>query len=312
MNDSSVFRARLSLVLAAVLWSLSGLLTRLLQNPTVLEVHEPKLEPMHLAFYRSLFAGLFFIPFLSLAGVRFRWLMLGMVGTFAAMNAMFLSAMAIGTAANAILLQNSAPIWVYLVSVNLMKEKADHRSLQAILIGMVGILLILVSGLHGDFQAQLPVMALGLGSGLTYAGIILFLRVLRKEASQWLVLLNHLGAAACLCLAMFLILGPAGWWKWITWPSTNQILFLAFFGVVQMGIPYWLFTRSLKSVSPQEAGIITLLEPVLNPLWAYLIDPEKEKMPPATMIGGGILLFALVWRYLPQKTVSEPANSAPS
>lgn len=309
MNDSSVLRARLSLVLASVLWSLSGLFTRLLQNPTSLELHEPKLEPMHLAFYRSLFAGLFFIPFLSLAGVRFRWLMLGMVGCFATMNALFLSAMAMGTAANAILLQNSAPIWVYLVSVYLLKERADHRSLQAILIGMVGIVLILASGLQSDFEAQLPVMALGLGSGFTYAGVILFLRALRAEAAQWLVLLNHLGAAVCLCFAMFLILGPSRWWAWITWPSANQLWFLAFFGVVQMGIPYWLFTRSLKSVSPQEAGIITLLEPVLNPLWAYLIDPEKEKMPLPTMIGGGILLFALVWRYMPRKSIEEACTT---
>jgi drug/metabolite transporter (DMT)-like permease len=96
-----------------------------------------------------------------------------------------------------------------------------------------------------------------------------------------------------------LILGPTAWVGWLTHPSLNQILCLAVFGVVQMGIPYWLFARSLKVLSPQEAGIITLLEPLLNPVWAYLIDPEKESLPIGTLIGGGILLFALVWRYWP-------------
>ena len=122
-------------------------------------------------------------------------------------------------------------------------------------------------------------------------------------AAQWLVLLNHLGAAVCLCFAMFLILGPSRWWVWITWPSANQLWFLAFFGVVQMGIPYWLFTRSLKSVSPQEAGIITLLEPVLNPLWTWLLHAERPTA--LAMIGGAVMIAALAARTLLAPSMSQ-------
>ena len=61
--------------------------------------------------------------------VRFRPLMPVMVGLFAAMNALFISAMALGTAANAILLQNTAPFFVYVVSVFVLGEPADRRSL---------------------------------------------------------------------------------------------------------------------------------------------------------------------------------------
>jgi drug/metabolite transporter (DMT)-like permease len=83
-------------------------------------------------------------------------------------------------------------------------------------------------------------------------------------------------------------------------PSPGQLGLLAAFGTIQMGLPYWLMARGLRSISAQEAGAITLLEPVLNPLWAYLVAGEK----PASMtwLGGSLILAALVWRYLPKNT----------
>lgn len=298
----SINRGRFYVVLASILWSLGGMFTRLLQNDTVLHLQEPKLDSMHLAFFRALFAGLFFVPFVTWGGVQFRPLMIGMIACFASMNALYLGAMYLGTAANAILLQNTAPFWVYLFSVYVLKEPINHRNLQAILIGMVGMTLIIVTGLHGDFVRQLPVMAMALASGVTYAGVILFMRTLRSEPSQWLVLLNHLGSAFCLGTGMFIYLGPSAWVDWLTTPTWPQLLFFVVFGVVQMGIPYWLFARGLTVLSPQEAGIITLIEPLLNPLWAFLIDPEKERLPLMTLIGGAILMFALIWRYVPRRS----------
>jgi drug/metabolite transporter (DMT)-like permease len=66
-----------------------------------------------------------------------------------------------------------------------------------------------------------------------------------------------------------------------------------------MGLPYWLMSRGLRSVSPQEAGAITLLEPILNPVWAYLV--ANEEPPLATVFGGLFILGALAWRYWPVK-----------
>jgi drug/metabolite transporter (DMT)-like permease len=73
---------------------------------------------------------------------------------------------------------------------------------------------------------------------------------------------------------------------------------LFLFGSLQMGLPYWLVARGLRSVSPQEAGAITLLEPILNPIWAYLVSGEiPDKF---TWIGGGFIVGALLWRYWPR------------
>jgi drug/metabolite transporter (DMT)-like permease len=81
----------------------------------------------------------------------------------------------------------------------------------------------------------------------------------------------------------------------LTDPTKWFVLIL--FGVAQMGIPYVLFGIGLKTVSPQEAGILTLIEPVLNPLWAYASVGEVPSAP--TAIGGGVLLTVLGLRYLP-------------
>jgi drug/metabolite transporter (DMT)-like permease len=291
-------------VLAAVLWSLSGLLTRLLQKDTGLGLHEPALSPLQIAFYRALFAGLVFLPLLRRSDLTFRPLMLGMVACFAAMNALFLSAMALGPAANAILMQNTAPFWVYLVCVYILGEQSDRRSFHAILIGMTGVGIIIAGGWARDGFGKVEVTAMGLASGFLYGGIILCLRSMREHSSTWLTTQNHLGSAICLGAAVLAIHGPAFWWSWVTTPTSKQIALLAVFGVVQMGLPYLLFARGLRSVSPQEAGTITLLEPILNPLWAYLISPETETPPPTTWIGGLLILGALAWRYMPRRSPS--------
>jgi drug/metabolite transporter, DME family len=56
-------------------------------------------------------------------------------------------------------------------------------------------------------------------------------------------------------------------------------------------------------VSAQEAGTLTLLEPLLNPLWAYLVSPATEVPHPLTFVGGAIILGALAWRYWPSRRV---------
>jgi DME family drug/metabolite transporter len=306
----SLARARACLVLSAVLWSLGSLFMRLTQKPALLGWDEPGLSPLQIAFYRALFAGVVMIPLLRRADMTFRPLMAGMVITFALMSGLYLSAMGLGTAANAIFLQNTAPFWVYLLTVFLLGQRADRRGWQAVLLGVAGATVIVAGtwprGVSTE-QHRLGVLVLfmGLGSGVVYAGVILFLRALRDSSPAWLVFLNHLGSATALGLFVLITTGPAGWLDWLTMPTPRQLALLAVFGTLQMALPYWLFARGLRTVGPQEAGIITLLEPLLNPIWAYLVTPETDT-PTGPMLAGGALIFAaLVWRYVPQKGINH-------
>jgi drug/metabolite transporter, DME family len=289
----SLTQSRLYVALAAVLWSTSGAFTKVLTRDTPLRLNDPPVETLQIAFYRVLFAGLFFTVLLRRADFSFRPAMLAMVTCFAAMNVMFVSAMALGTAANAILLQYTAPLWVVLASVCWLGERADWRGLASSAIGLAGILIIVLDGWH---SAQLGVVALGLGSGITYAGVLIFLRSLRDTSPRWLTTLNHLSAA--LVLLPWVLQSPL--------PSAGQLLVLVIFGVFQMGIPYWFMARGLQGVSAQEAGTITLLEPLLNPVWAYLISGEEPSR--WTLVGGAFILGALAWRYWPRRNGTADAR----
>lgn len=303
----TVAQARACLVLAAVLWSFGSVLMRLVQQPTLLGWTETGLTPLPIAFFRALFAGLVLLPLIRPADIRFRPRMGLMVVAFALMSAVYLSAMGLGKAGNAIFLQNTAPFWVYLFGVVVLGELGDRRGWASVSIGLLGAVVIV----GGNWPTDLPpaeqgtavgVLALGLASGVVYAVVVLLLSSLREFSPAWLVFLNHVGSAAA--LGLFIALVPAHVSGWTHLPSTRQLGLLAVFGAIQMALPYWLFARGLRAVSPQEAGIITLLEPLLNPIWAYLITPETDTPNGPMLLGGGLILAALMWRYVPHQSAS--------
>ncbi len=278
---------------------------RLLSEPMGLGLEEPRLTPIQIAFFRGLFGGVVMLALVRRGCFTFRPIMLGMVVTFTVMSCLYLSALGLGSAANAIFLQNTSPVWVTVFAVLILREHADWRSWQAVLLGGLGAVVIVVGG----WPRNLPVEAerieiltlfMGLGSGIAYAWVVLFLRVLREHSGAWLVALNLLGTAVTLGLFMLLTQGLDSFVVWLSTPRWQQLLLLLVFGLVQMALPYWLFTRGLRSVSPQEAGIITLIEPLLNPLWAFLLTPERDTPTPPMLWGGALILLALVWRYLPR------------
>ncbi len=287
-DGPSPIRARLGIVAAAVLWSLSGAFKSVLTHPTSLGLDRPPLDPAQIAFYRVLFAGLVLTPTLRRVDLSFRPAMIGMVLTFAAMNALFIRALTLGTAANAIFLQYTAPLWVYLAGIWWLGERADRRSTVAVAAGMLGVAVILAGGWSGE---RLDVIGLALGSGVAYAGVILWLRVLRGSSPRWLTVLNHLGSAAVLFpdAARFGL------------PTTGQLAWLFLFGAIQMGLPYWLMARSLQTINPSEAAMLSLLEPILNPLWAYLVSPTEELPGTTTWIGGALILVGIAYRYWPRR-----------
>ena len=293
-------RARLYVLAAALLWSTGGAFAKVLTQDTFFGFNEPALQgyalagyefPVQIACYRSFFAGMLLVPTLRPRQLRFHGLMVVMAIFFAIMSITFLSAQALGTAANAILLQYSAPLWVYLAGIFWLGEKPDRRSTIAMWLGLVGIGIIVGGGWQ---EGQLPIVIIALVSGVTYGGVMVCLSLLRDVSSPWLVVWNHLWSGLVL-LPFVLSLTP---------PSATQMIVLLVYGCLQMGLPYFLLARGLRVVSAQEAGTITLLEPLLNPLWAYLVSPKTETPPWSTYVGGAIILATLAWRYWPRR--AEP------
>jgi drug/metabolite transporter, DME family len=78
--------------------------------------------------------------------------------------------------------------------------------------------------------------------------------------------------------------------------STDQLVIVAIMGGVQLGLPYFLFSKGLRTIPLQEAALIALIEPVLNPVWVALTVGEIPSF--ATLVGGAMILAALAVRYL--------------
>jgi drug/metabolite transporter (DMT)-like permease len=270
----SLWQARLLVLSAAVLWSTSGFFVK---APYLAGWPGPVV-----AFWRALFACLVLWPLVRRA--QWSWKLVPMTALFAAMNYTYLSAMAQGTAANAIWLQCTAPVWVLLVGVFVFGERATLLDwiLTAFVACGVGII--------ASFEsrgAAFEAVAWAVASGVCYAGVVLALRQLRGLDPVWLAAVNHLVTAVVLAPFAF---------AFAQFPSGIQWLFLAGLGIFQMGLPYVLFARGLRRIPGHEATGIGMIEPLLVPVWAYAAWGDQ----PAwwTVVGGGLILIGLTIRYL--------------
>lgn len=288
MHDKSDSRSgrivgRWLLIAAALMWSTGGLFAK---APLFLS-WSPETRGLTLAFWRTLFGGIVLLPFI--VRIHWNWRFITLVAAFTLMNVTFLTAMSWSEATVVIWLQSTAPVWVFLTSVFWLHEPIRPRDWGMLGMCLAGVVTILTFELQGE---RLLGVSFGLLSGLFYAGVVLSLRQLRQYDAFWLVSLSHVATA--LLLAPIVL-------SFQSMPTFQQLLILAAFGVLQMGVPYVLFSRALRSIPSHEASCISLLEPVVFPLWVFVAwsqDPTYQ--PPAvwTLVGGGLILVGLLFRFL--------------
>ncbi len=275
------------IVLAAVLWSTSALFAR----APVMNQWPPSERGMVLAFWRALFALAFVVPLVR--SVNWRWSMLPMAACFVLMNGSYLSALVMGPPENAIWLQNLSPLWVAMLSGWWLREPLRLEDRRMLVWCIAGVLLILVMELS-DASGWIDGLAafLAILSGMFYAGVILCLRHLRDCDAAWMATIN-LSATALFFLPFAIGASP---------PSSQAWPYLIAFGMLQLGAPYWCFAKGLKSVSGTRASMLTLLEPILLPVWVYLAwGRTLDYRPPSwwTWLGGGLILLGLISRATP-------------
>ena len=267
-----VERGRLLIFAAAILWSLAGVFIKFLD-----------LHPLAIVFYRSLFASLVFMPFVKRGDVRCSVTILLSVLTYTAAISAFVSANKLTSSANAIVLQYTAPLFVFLFSWLALREKIAKPNLFALCVAMIGIGII---SLDSVGEPEMAGVGLALVSGLLFAGYMINLQRTKNISPVYLTWINNL---VCACLLFWAVQGRLAL-------TVDQIALLAVMGAVQLGAPYYLFSKGLQTVSLPEAALIALIEPVLNPLWVGLIVGELPSR--ATVGGGAMILLGLGVRYV--------------
>ena len=290
-GNPSLLAARLLVLTAAVMWSSGGFFAKF---HAIADWPGPLL-----AFWRAAFACIILLPLIRKP--RWSWKLIPATAIFAAMNFTYLTAMATGTAANAIWLQSTAQMWVLLVGVLVFRERAVFRDWLLVVLCGLGIAFILTFEALNAEVKSFEAVIYGLVSGVFYAGVVLSLRQLREFESAWLVGLNHLVTA--------IVLSPwavAAYQSGKHWPSGWLWLLLAGFGILQMGLPYVLFARGLKTIPGHEAAGIGLLEPLLVPIWAYFVTAGQDVPKWWTLAGGGLIFAGLVVRYVGSARSPQP------
>ena len=264
-------RSRLLLLAAAALWSSAGAVIKL-----------SALDAWQLAGGRALVAAVFLA--LAVPTAR-RWpsrRILLVAVAYTCTTVLFVLSNKLTTAANAIFLQDTAPLWVLLLSPWVLGERPSRGELFSVPIFGAGLALFFLDRLS---PGQLAGNLVALVAGVAFAASIMGLRRLGPEGPAALIWGNVLAAAISLPL----------------WPSgppagAGDLVAVAFLGVFQLGLSYLCFSAGLRGTPAVEASLLVLLEPVLNPVWTYLFAGERPG--PWALAGGGVILLATIWRTL--------------
>jgi len=258
--------ALVMLLLAAFLWSLGGILIKM--------VHW---HPMAIAGIRSAIAAVLIRIVFRKMSFTWSFDQVGGAVAYACTVLSFVVANKMTTAANVILLQYTAPIHAALFGAWFLGERASRLDWATILFALAGMALFFLddlttAGFWGNIVA--------LGSGLSYGWLALFLRRQKSGSPMESVFLGNVLAALAGVPFMF---GSV--------PGTSDWIGLVLLGVVQLGLPYILYAIAIRHVSAVESLLIPMIEPVLNPLWAFLFLAE---VPGRMSLLGGIVILGSV------------------
>jgi drug/metabolite transporter (DMT)-like permease len=275
-------RARLEVLGAAVLFSTGGA-----------AIKGTALTAWQVAGVRSLVAALALLILLPEARRHWRARSV-LVGTFyAATLVLFVLANKLTTAANAIYLQAVGPLVVMVLAPLVLAEHVRRQDVPFVVAMGAGLALVFAGQQQPLATAPNPFAGnlAGAASGLTWGFTIVGLRWMgsrdQDATLNCIVIGNLIAALACL---------PAGW---PIHASVHDWVTLLWLGVFQIGMAYTLLTRGVRHVTALDASLLLLAEPVLNPLWAWMVHGER---PTAwALAGGAVILAASVARTLQAK-----------
>ncbi len=247
-------------------------------------------NPVTIVVCRSFFAALIFIPFIRWKTVVFTKNFAFLVLSYIFLTVCYVTANRMTTAANAIILQSTAPLWLYLGL--LIKGDVQLTGFEMITRGfiLVGLLIILL-GEKGIVTREMMLgNLLAISAGIGYA--------VEQYQFEKKYPMNDIAINGLMNLFLVITVSLI-FYKQV---DIGQIplkswLYLAILGLLQIGISYYIFIKGVRRISASEASVLSLLEPILNPIWVYLFIGEKPTV--YTFIGFSVILVGIGSRYLP-------------
>jgi drug/metabolite transporter (DMT)-like permease len=274
-------RAVLYLAATAVLWSFGGVLIKWVSW-----------NPLAIAGTRSLIALPFLLLLFPKRRITWSGAQIGGAAGYAATVILFVSATKLTTAANAILLQYTAPLLVAAASGLLLGERVRWFDWLAIAVACGGMVLFFVDKVAaGNYWGNIVAIL----SGVAFATMILFLRKEKDgDPLASVVLGNALTVLLCLPFMFHPPLRASDWTG------------LALLGIFQIGLSYVLYTEAIKHVTALEGILVPMIEPVLNPVWVLLFLGERPGR--FAVIGGVVVVAAVMARSFLFVLIGDPPS----
>lgn len=269
------------MVVAPLLWSMAGVITR----------HLDVARGFEITFWRSVFAAIFVAgalawqtrgrPLAPLVAAGASGMLSGAM--WAIMFCCFMIALTMTTVANTLIMMSVSPLLTALLTWLVLRQHIAPRTWIAIGVACIGIVWMFASGMARIDATQLTGMTIALGVPIAAAVNVIVI----KKAGQQLDLAPAVFLGGCFSALLML---P---FSWPFQASLHDIALLAVLGVFQLGLPCLLMVRAAKALSAPELSLLALLEVLLGPLWVWLGADEVPTR--ETLIGGGVVLAALVF-----------------
>jgi drug/metabolite transporter (DMT)-like permease len=256
-----------------------------------------------LAAFRATIAMITILVALPEARRGWTWRTVVVGVAYAATTLLYVQANKHTTAASAIFLQSTSPLFILLLAPLLLGEHASRRDIAQMAVMGVGLALFLLG--HDQPSVTAPNPALGnllaAVCAVTWAFTVMGYRWLAARGSSVAAAAVAGNMTACviaLIMAQPLVAGrPVDW----------EVVILL--GVCQLGIPYLFLARAVPQVRALEVGLFLLIEPVLNPIWAWLVHGETPGL--TTLLGGALILGATAGRVIVDRFPARPVLAGP-
>ena len=271
-NLSEHNKGILAVFLTAILWSSGGLFIKLIS-----------LDSMELSFFRCAIAAVVFALMFRKRILKLNSLALLNSFAYAAVLILFVIATKTTTAANAIFLQSTAPIYVLIFEPLLTKTKWKRINIITIVVCFLGMILFFMGDLTpGDIKGNIAALL----AGVAFAAFFLGMKKNEPQYGESSIFYGNV-LVALICIPFITDMNSI---------SVQDFAMVSFLGVFQIAFAYALFSYGLKRIIAVEASIISMFEPVLNPIWVFIGYGEVPSF--YAIIGGIIIMTAITVRTL--------------
>ncbi|MBB3743056.1 drug/metabolite transporter (DMT)-like permease [Rhizobium sp. BK591] len=287
----SIARSRLVgihlVISSAVLWSTAGLFVRIAD-----------MDVWSMVAWRSAFS---FVTLGAFVLIRRRWTKKGVKGTFGMPGVVacvvstvaaitYIASLQWTTVANVMTVYATLPFVATGIAFLWLHDPVTYRFVIAGCLAFLGVVISVGAAMSANDLLGI------LAAFIMTAGCATQIVIAKRFPSMDSTMMTVLAALACFCIALPLMQYSI--------PTSTQLLACAFYGIFTTGIGYVLLLLGSRRIGSGEAGLLSMLDVILGPIWVWIFYSEEITLP--VLLGGAVVLTSVFWYLLPSRKVAAP------